>query len=256
MRTLLTVGNSRQDMMLIPPPGTHHENLLIQVRDFEAANQVFPDWRMPSTLVTLRSGQRPGKQMANINLMKNKGVYLRLASDRGTVKNIFRGGEDFYEESHFNEMLTLEKKRSRRSMRPLLLMRLDISGLRESNPADARRKLLHALASGIRETDVCGWYKRGASVGIVFTELDSATPHVRDILTRRVMANLVGQIEPDALSQIKVTFHMFPEDGANSHSCGYFEMDCHKDPAKETAKRDLSSRIKILKDLVGNFLMP
>ena len=190
-----------------------------------------------------------------MNLIENKDVCLRLVSNRGTAKNAFRGSEDFYEESQFNEMLNLEKKRSQRSMRPLMLMRLDISGLMETNPADARRKLQQALASGIRETDVRGWYKRGAIVGIVFTELQSAAPHVRDILIRRVMARLVGQIDPDVLFKIKVTFHMFPEDEADGHSCGHFEMDCHKDLAKKTAKRDLSSRVKILKDIVANFLM-
>ncbi len=117
---------------------------------------------------------------------------------------------------------------------------------------DAR--LQQALASGIRETDVRGWYKRGTVVGIVFTELQSAAPHVRDILIRRVMARLVGQIDPDVLFKIKVTFHMFPEDEANGHSCGHFDLDCHKDLAKKTAKRDLSSRVKILKDVVGELL--
>ena len=69
------------------------------------------------------------------------------------------------------------------------------------------------------------------------------------------MARLVDQIDPDVLFKIKVTFHMFPEDEANGHSFGHFDLDCHKDLAKKAAKRDLSSRIKILKDVVGNFLM-
>jgi hypothetical protein len=190
-----------------------------------------------------------------MNLLENKGVDLRLVSNRGKAKDVFGESGDFYEESHFNEMLNLEKKRSQRSMRPLMLMRLDISGLMQPSPADARRKLKQALASGIRETDVRGWCKRGTVVGIVFTELNSAEPHVRDILIRRVMARLVAQIDPDVLFKIKVTFHMFPEDESDGHSSGHFELDCHKDLAKTTAKRDLSSRIKILKDVVGNFLM-
>jgi len=199
--------------------------------------------------------KRPREQKTKMNLLENKGVYLRLVSNRGKKKDVFLGSEDFYEESHFNEMLNLEKKRSQRSMRPLMLMRLDISGLMEPNPADARRKVKQALASGIRETDIRGWYKRGAVVGIVFTEIQSATPQVRELLIRRVMAKLVGQIDPDVLCKIKVTFHMFPEDEANGHSSSHFELDCHKNLAKKTAKRDLSSRVRILKDLVASFLM-
>jgi hypothetical protein len=189
-----------------------------------------------------------------MNLIENKDVCLRLVSNRGTAKNVFRGSEDFYEESQFNEMLNLEKKRSQRSMRSLMLMRLDLSGLMEPNPADARRRLQQALASGIRETDVRGWYKRGSVVGII-TRSSIGAPHVRDILIRRVMARLVGQIEPSVLFKIKVTFHMFPEDEATGPACGHFELDCHQDLAKKTAKRDLSSRVRILKDVVANFLM-
>jgi hypothetical protein len=190
-----------------------------------------------------------------MTLLENKGDYLRLVSNRGKAMNVFRGSESFYEESHFNEMLNLEKKRSQRSRRALMLMRLDVSGLMEPSPAAARRKLEQALASGIRETDVCGWYKRGAIVGIVFTELKSAAPPVRDILIRRVMARLVAQIDPYVLSKIKVTFHLYPEDGASGHSSGHFQLDCHTDLATKAAKRDLPSRVKMLKDVLGNFLM-
>jgi hypothetical protein len=195
------------------------------------------------------------ERKATMNLMENKGVYLRLVSDRGREMKASRGGEDFYEESYFNEMLNLEKKRSRRSMRPLMVMRLDISGLAQTKPAEARRKLEQALASGIRETDIRGWYKREAVVGIVFTELPSAAPPVRDVLIRRVMARLVSQIEPDVLFKIKVTFNMFPGDEAVDHSCAHYELDCRKDFAKTAARRDLSSRVKILKDVMGHFLM-
>jgi hypothetical protein len=189
-----------------------------------------------------------------MNRMKDGGAYLRLASNRGKSKNASCGGGDFYEESHFNELLNLEKKRSRRSMRPLMLMQLDISGLAPSHKAEARRKLEQALASGIRETDVCGWYKQ-AVVGILFTELTSSAPRVRDVLIRRVMARLVRQIDPEALFKIKVSFRAFPEDEAPDHSCAHNEPDWRKDLAKTAVRRDLSSRVKILKDVVGHFLM-
>jgi hypothetical protein len=136
-----------------------------------------------------------------------------------------------------------------------MLMQLDISGLAATNPADARRKLGQALASGIRETDVCGWYKREAVVGIVFTELKSAASTVRDVLIRRVMAGLVSQIDPNVLVKIKVSFHTFPGDEAREQSCAHYELGCHKDLAEKTARRNLSSRVKILKDVVGHFLM-
>ncbi|HET6491177.1 MAG TPA: hypothetical protein VFG28_15580 [Syntrophales bacterium] len=190
-----------------------------------------------------------------MNRMIDRGVGLRLVSNRGKAKNASSRGGDFCEELYFNEMLNLEKKRSRRSMRPLMLMQLDISGLAPTHKSEARRKLEQALASGIRETDVCGWFKQQAVVGIVFTELKSAASPVRDVLIRRVMARLVSQIDPDVLFKIKVSFHAFPEDEAAAHSGARYEMDWRKDLANTAARRDLSSRVKILKDVVGHFLM-
>jgi|WetSurMetagenome_2_1015567.scaffolds.fasta_scaffold23928_6 hypothetical protein len=205
-------------------------------------------------LLSCEQDKIPGDHRTAIHPMEDKSVSLRLVSNRGWAKNVSRGSEEFYEESYFNEMLNLEKKRSRRSMRPLMLVRLDISGLMET-PADGQRKLQSALASGFRETDLCGWCRRGAVAGIVFTELKSAGPPVRDVLIRRVAARLVSQIDPDVLSKIKVTCHTFPEDEAQGHSSGRFELDGRKDIAMKTARRDLLSRVKILKDVVGIYLM-
>jgi len=58
VRTLHAVGDGFQDMTLIPPAKSSQENNLFKVRYFEVANQVFPDWGMHATLVTVRSGQK------------------------------------------------------------------------------------------------------------------------------------------------------------------------------------------------------
>jgi hypothetical protein len=186
--------------------------------------------------------------------MKNEGAYLRLVSDRGRAKNVSGGVGDFYEESHFNEMVDLEKKRSQRSGRPLMMIRLDVSELMERNPADVRRKLEQALASGFRDTDVRGWIKRGVVAGIAFTELKSSAPPVRDTLIRRVMASVVSQIDPLSMDKIKVSFHTFPDDEAQGQPGRPFVLGCHRDLVKKATRRNLSSRVKLLKDF-GSFLM-
>jgi hypothetical protein len=187
---------------------------------------------------------------------ESRADHVRLVPNREMTKGVSGGSAYFFDEADFNEMLSLERKRSQRSLRPLMLMRLDLSGVREPSIADVRRKLVRALASGIRDTDICGWCKRGSIVGIVFTELKSAASDVREVLFGRVMAMLVGHIDPDVLFTISANFHIYPEDGENSHACDRFDMDCYKkDIEEKSAKRDLSSRIRILKDIVATFLM-
>jgi hypothetical protein len=58
VRTLHAVGDGFQDMTLIQPAISNHENNLFKVRYFDVANQGFPDWRMHAALVTVRSGQK------------------------------------------------------------------------------------------------------------------------------------------------------------------------------------------------------
>ncbi len=67
-----------------------------------------------------------------------------------------KAAHTFFDEPDFIEMFNLEKKRSQRSMKPLILMRLDISGLMKPNLAYLHHKLQKALAAGIRDTDVRG----------------------------------------------------------------------------------------------------
>lgn len=188
---------------------------------------------------------------------EGKADHLRLVPTREMTKGASGGSAYFLDEADFNEILSLERKRSRRSLRPLMLMRLDLSGVREPSGDDVRRKLVRALASGIRDTDVRGWCKRDSIVGIVFTELKSAASDVREVLFSRVMAKLAGHIDPGVLFTIRFNFNIiYPEDGENSHACDRFDMDCYKkDVAEKSARRDLSSRIRVIKDIVATFLM-
>jgi hypothetical protein len=107
-------------------------------------------------------------------------------------------------------------------------MCLDLSGLIKPNFANERRGLLNTFATGIRETDVPGWYKRGSIVGILFTEIDSISPSVRETLYRRVMSRLVSQIDPGALFKIKVTFLMYPEGKVHDEAVDHNDMRYHK----------------------------
>jgi hypothetical protein len=152
-------------------------------------------------------------------------------------------------------MLNRERKRSQRSMKFLILMCLDISGLKKPSFANERRKLLKTIATGVRDTDIRGWYKQGSIVGVLLTEIESASPSVREILFRRVMSRLIGQIDPGALFKIKVTFLMYPDGKVHDEAVDHYDMRYHKHITNKTPKFNLSAKIKSLVDEAGNFLM-
>ena len=78
------------------------------------------------------------------------GAYLRLASNRGKTKDVSEGNEYFFDEPVFKEMLIREMKRSQRSMKPLILMCFDISGMMIPNCTHEHRILRKAFATCVR----------------------------------------------------------------------------------------------------------
>lgn len=180
------------------------------------------------------------------------GAYLRLASNRGKAKDVSEGNEYFFDEPVFKEMLNREMKRSQRSMKPLMLMCFDISGMMIPNCTHEHRILRKAFATCVRETDVRGWYRQESIMGILFTEIESALPSVRDSLFRRVMAHLVSQAGPSVLFKVKVTFHIYPEGKVHDDTVDLYEMRYYKYHACKADKYNLSEKINKLVNEASN----
>ena len=180
------------------------------------------------------------------------GAYLRLASNRGKAKDVSEGNEYFFDEPVFKEMLNHEMKRSQRSMKPLMLMCFDISGMMIPNCTHEHRILRKAFATCVRETDVRGWYRQESIMGILFTEIESALPSVRDNLFRRVMAHLVSQAGPSVLFKVKVTFHIYPEGKVHDDTVDLYEMRYYKYHACKADKYNLSEKINKLVNEASN----
>ena len=191
----------------------------------------------------------------NMKHRESKDVNRRLTYKSGTTKGITDNSEYFVDELEFTEMLNFERKRSRRSMKPLMLMRLDVSGLMEPNLTYTRRILISALATGIRDTDVRGWYKRGSVIGILFTDIDSTSPSMREILCQRVMSLLASQIDSGILFKINTGFLAFEEGKVYEDAVGRFDMGYYKDLASQTVKFNLSAKLKSLAHVAKNRLI-
>ena len=143
---------------------------------------------------------------------------------------MFDGIQGFYNEDYFNRMLSLERKRTQRSKKPFMLMVIDISKLVNPHPnLVVINSIGRVLEAGIRETDVRGWYRKGQSIGVIFTELESACAAVRDKIFGKLLLSLAGEIDPKDLEKIDVSFHIFPEDQDKGNCSGHFNMNLYKD---------------------------
>ena len=117
-------------------------------------------------------------------------------------------------EEHFHRMIRLERKRAERSGKPFLLMLLDAGKFLPSQKSGrVLQNVLAALALSTRDTDVTGWYKQGAVVGILFTEISvDLKKSILGTMLLRVSSALRDCLTLEQFSQISISFHLFPED--------------------------------------------
>lgn len=83
------------------------------------------------------------------------------------------GGENgMLGEDAFHQMVYLEKKRSERSGKPFLLMRINIKGARSRGEKMTIFNAVNkTLSSTLRETDIRGWFEQDFIIGVIFTEI-------------------------------------------------------------------------------------
>lgn len=111
-------------------------------------------------------------------------------------------------------MLYLEQKRTERSQRRFVLMLLESENLlANGGTGEALEQILVAMSQSTRETDITGWYKRGSIIGFIFTEIGSADGKaVANALLTKVTNALTRTLGIDLINQIRLSFHVYPED--------------------------------------------
>jgi lipopolysaccharide/colanic/teichoic acid biosynthesis glycosyltransferase len=117
-------------------------------------------------------------------------------------------------EKHFLRTLYLEQKRTERSRRRFVLMLLEPTKLpARGKTSDTLGKIIETLSKSTRQTDVVGWYKEGAIIGTIFTEIGSEEGHaVAKALLTKFAGALSSTLSIEQINQISLSFHVFPDD--------------------------------------------
>ena len=114
-------------------------------------------------------------------------------------------------EQVFQSMLTLERRRAERSDKPFVLMLLD-ANLENGAAEEILLDAVHIVVTSKRETDLAGWYKQSAILGIIFTEvnLEGEIP-VTETLRKKIETSFVKHLGRDRAAKIAISMHVFPE---------------------------------------------
>src|SRR5467141_167526 len=145
------------------------------------------------------------REMSNLPSLPKFALRLRIFSNRRRPEVL---AEDV-----FRRIFCWERKRAERSGRCFLLMLVHVESILQANQSErALSEIVSALSSSTRDTDLAGWYREGAILGVIFTEVREGNCRGLASLTpAKVIASLRSKLSPGQLDQIHISFHSFPE---------------------------------------------
>ena len=155
-----------------------------------------------------------------------------------------------YIEEFFLEFLVFERRRSERSGRPFLVMTLDFIGLRDfESKRESVMWTMKTLSVLTRDTDIKGWYKDSAVLGVIFTEMNSLET---ETLQKKIYASLHASLTDEQLNVIRISFHRFPDEGKPNKPGNPVDFTFYPDYPKHERSRKNALKMKRIIDVIGS----
>ena len=118
-------------------------------------------------------------------------------------------------EDVFQGILCYERRRAERSGKTVLLMLMNVERLLQANQSQRPlSEIASALNCSTRITDITGWYREGATLGVVFTGVrETDRSALESLIPAKVTDALRARAGVEQADQINFSFHIFPEVG-------------------------------------------
>jgi exopolysaccharide biosynthesis polyprenyl glycosylphosphotransferase len=174
-------------------------------------------------------------------------LRLRISSNRRRHEVLAEGV--------FRRIFCWERKRAERSGRCFLLMLVHVESILQGNQSEsALSEIVSALCSSTRETDLAGWYREGAILGVIFTEIREGNWKALESMARaKVIASFRSKLSSGQLDHIHISFHLFPENGDESSLGRLANAELYPDLFERDEARKFSRFVKRSMDIAGSF---
>ena len=179
----------------------------------------------------------------------------QLSSDRSPRQKSAAPSEILNAEV-FLRMISLERKRSERTQRPFVLLLMD-TGRNQPTEKNGRLLLdiLSSLQAATRETDVMGWYEANAVVGVMFTEITPDNNLILSTILSRISEVLRDRLTLEQFSQLKFSFHLFPEEWDTQNPDRPSNPTFYHDLDERNDSNWASRGIKRMMDITGSLML-
>src|SRR5690242_7476526 len=152
----------------------------------------------------------------------------------------------------FQNILTLERRRAERSRRPFILMLLQLKT--QSDPdRQVLQQALPILISNTRESDLIGWYREFAALGIIFTEMgEGEKMPIAGNLLRKIESALLQSLNRDDFSDLAISVHIFPEEFDRENSDWIGDSKLYPELRPRLPKKRVHLAVKRAIDVAGS----
>jgi lipopolysaccharide/colanic/teichoic acid biosynthesis glycosyltransferase len=160
-----------------------------------------------------------------------------------------------FEEDAFHATLTCERRRAERSRKPFFLMLLDAHH-NKGQAGDILFRALPAVSSSIRETDVLGWYEKGAILAVIFTEVgDEEREVIAGALRAKIGLILQQNLGAEQAQRILMSLHVFPDNWDAGETNWSADSKLYPDVPARAPRKKASLVVKRAIDLAGSLAL-
>jgi lipopolysaccharide/colanic/teichoic acid biosynthesis glycosyltransferase len=159
-----------------------------------------------------------------------------------------------YNEEFFKKLLSIERKRTERSKRPFLLLLIDIEKiLPDLNSTEVFYDLLPVLFKTTRETDLRGWYRRNAEIGIICTEIDAVeSRRSAETIAMKIRTNLLKQLPSGLAKAMGICIHLFPESPGTPVTIDLVDPTFYPEAVEQDVAVKINGFLKRIMDIIGS----
>jgi len=181
-------------------------------------------------------------------------VVPPASTQPGSARGLVSTDRLILDEDLFNRAISLERRRTERSQNVFLLMHLDIRNVLASDQKQQTQGMIISLLErACRETDVIGWHKTGAVIGIMFTDISrDIRKSIVSTMLLKVKGALYSGLTFGQFNQISISYHVFPEEWDLDVPQRPSHPALYPDLAKEATQSTFFSVTKRTMDVMGS----
>ena len=193
-----------------------------------------------------------GNTYSRISLPGQREPHLNVSEPNYSRHSDGAEPEGLLAENVFHSMLTMERRRAERSRKPFVLMLLD-AHLENGTAEQILRQAVDIVVSSKRETDLVGWYKQGAILGVIFTEVNlEGELSITETLRTKVETVFVKHLGRERAAKIAISLHIFPESWDKNSSGWVADSKLYPDLKRKGTRKRLPLVIKRAIDIAGS----